>query len=122
MDLAPLSVGAVVAISCASPDGIVSQPFVLQLLASKPVANIHPLLYRAIFSDGAHYFQSLLTPEMSEQYMSHALQSNTIFGVDKVVWVMSPIMGKCMPVITEMHPIEERSKRMGQPQLWHTVP
>ncbi|KAJ6571119.1 hypothetical protein B0H19DRAFT_657490 [Mycena capillaripes] len=116
MDLAPLSVGAVDTISCAAPDGIISQSFVLQLLACRPVVgSIHPPRHRVILSDGAHFLQAVLTSEISEQYISHASQKNTIFGVEKVVWVRSLIIGKCLPVITEMHPIEERSERIGKP-------
>ncbi|KAJ7624271.1 hypothetical protein DFH06DRAFT_1230091 [Mycena polygramma] len=116
MDLAPLTPGAVDAIERSSKSIPITQNFVLQIVSIRAIPHGPQTHYRIILSDGTYFLDTVLAKNVRQRYGSIlGLLKNSVVGVDELTWVC--IQTKWFVVITEMHPIEERSERIGDPAM-----
>ncbi|KAJ7466436.1 hypothetical protein FB451DRAFT_1260878 [Mycena latifolia] len=124
MEFPPLSMGACEALSSLTTGAseAVSPPLVLQLLSVRLISSVTPPRYRVILSDGLDFFHAVLSRLITEQFPPSNLQKNAIVGVEKISWGKFGAPPTWLLVILEMHWIEDRSERIGTPEMKRPFP
>ncbi|KAJ7624213.1 hypothetical protein DFH06DRAFT_1305123 [Mycena polygramma] len=124
MDLAPLTPGAVEALSRASKTSSITDSFVLQILSVREIAHTQPTRYFAMLSDGIHYFRAALSQNVVQQYGGFKFSTNSVVGVDEFTWsrILFHDHATWLPEIAQMHTIAETDSPIGSPMAKSVFP